>query len=115
MKSVLDIQNLSVEFKSPKQTIYAVRDVSLKLYKDEILGIVGESGSGKTALAKSLTKQLPKPAAKITSGQVYYEEKDLLSLSEKHMQKNPRSRNRLRIPRPYDIAQSNNENWRAAH
>ncbi len=47
----LDIQGLSVEFKTRNGMVRAIDDVSLQLAKGEVLGIVGESGSGKSVTA----------------------------------------------------------------
>ena len=47
-KTVLEVKNLKVEFKTDQGTVYAVRDVSFDVKEGEILGIVGESGSGKS-------------------------------------------------------------------
>ena len=44
-KTILDVNNLSVDFKTDQGTVHAVRDVSFHVKKGEILGIVGESGS----------------------------------------------------------------------
>lgn len=62
----------------------AVRGVSLELDKGEILGIVGESGSGKTVMAHSLLRLLPQPPARI-SGSVRFEQKDLLTCTEREL------------------------------
>lgn len=51
---IVNIQNLCVNFKVKSGVLHAVRDVSLKIKKGEILGIVGESGSGKSVTVKSL-------------------------------------------------------------
>jgi len=64
----------------------AVDEVSLSLDAGETLGIVGESGSGKTTLALSLLRLLP-TAARIVSGEVIFEGRDLLTLSDKEMRK----------------------------
>ena len=61
-ENLLEFQNLSVSFDTPRGEVQAVRDVSLKLKKGEILCIVGESGCGKTMLCKSAMKLIPKNA-----------------------------------------------------
>ena len=48
-KTILEVNNLNVDFETDQGTVYAVRDVSFHVKEGEILGIVGESGSGKTA------------------------------------------------------------------
>ena len=47
-KTILEVRNLKVNFKTDQGTVYAVRDVSFHVREGEILGIVGESGSGKS-------------------------------------------------------------------
>ena len=53
-EELLTIDHLHTAFKHGTEYYDAVDDVSLKIYKDEILAIVGESGCGKTTLAKSI-------------------------------------------------------------
>ncbi len=80
---LLDVKNVSIDYVPDKKTrLEAVQDVSFSLHEGEKLGIVGESGCGKTTLILSLLRLLP-IAGRITSGEVLYHEKDLLSLSEK--------------------------------
>ena len=47
-KTILEVKNLEVSFKTDEGTVYAVRDASFCVKEGETLGIVGESGSGKT-------------------------------------------------------------------
>jgi len=54
METLLDIKNLFIRFKSQKNIIHAVNNLSFKVYKKEILGIIGESGCGKTVTCKSI-------------------------------------------------------------
>lgn len=54
--SLLDVQNLTLEFKTDEGLVTAVDDVSFTLEKGEVMGLVGESGSGKSVTAKSLMK-----------------------------------------------------------
>jgi peptide/nickel transport system ATP-binding protein len=51
----------------------------------ETLGLVGETGAGKTTIAKSILRILPDPPAKVKSGQILLEGKDLMKISEKEM------------------------------
>lgn len=81
---ILDVHQLNVTFKTQRQLLHAVRDVSLQLYPKEILGIVGESGCGKSAFAKALVKLLPLHSTMI-SGEVNYQGKNLLLLKEEEL------------------------------
>ena len=86
-EKLLEIKNLSVEYRSDDAIIYAVNGVNLSLEKGEALGLVGETGAGKTTIAKSIMRILPPAQAHITSGEIIYEGQDLLTLKEKDMQK----------------------------
>ena len=86
-EKLLEIKDLSVEYRSDDAVIYAVNGVTLSLEKGETLGLVGETGAGKTTIAKSIMRILPPAQSKITGGEIIYEGQDLLSLKEKEMQK----------------------------
>lgn len=86
-EKLLEIKNLSVEYKSDESIVYAVNDINLSLAPGETLGLVGETGAGKTTVAKSILGILPKAQAKITSGEIVYKGEDLLKMKEKEMQK----------------------------
>lgn len=72
---VLDVRDLTVEFKVSGGVVKAVSGVSFDIHKGETLSIVGESGCGKTTLGKALL-QLPPP----DSGSVTFEGVDLTTL-----------------------------------
>jgi len=59
--------------------------VSFKIHEGETLGIVGESGCGKTMTALSLLRLVPKPAARIVSGEVILDGEDLVQISDREM------------------------------
>ncbi|MCF0241503.1 MAG: dipeptide/oligopeptide/nickel ABC transporter permease/ATP-binding protein [Treponema sp.] len=86
-KALLEIKNLNVIFHMIKGTekskFHAVKNVSYKLYKGEILGIVGESGSGKSVSSTAIPSLLPENAE--VTGQILYEGKDLLTLNHKEI------------------------------
>ena len=82
---LLDVENLTVEFKSGGSTMKAVNGVNLQLNKKETLGIVGESGSGKSVTATALMRLIPSPPGKITNGKIVFNGHDLIGISEKEM------------------------------
>lgn len=86
-EKILEIKNLSVQYRADDATIYAVNNIDLSLSPGETLGLVGETGAGKTTVAKSIMGILPRAQAEITSGEIIYEGQDLLKLHEKEMQK----------------------------
>ena len=83
--SLLDIQNLSVQFQVDQQTLYAVRDVSLQINKGESVAIVGESGSGKSQIFQSV---LGLNSARATiKGEIKFADQSLLNQSETTLSK----------------------------
>ena len=68
---VLDIGDFSVVYRTPGGDVQAVRQVSIGLYANEVVGLVGESGSGKSTLAYGACRLLRAPAL-ITGGSVRY-------------------------------------------
>ena len=85
---LLDIKQLRTYFVSAKGTrvVKAVDGVSFTLDEGETLGIVGESGSGKTVTSLSILRLLP-PAARIVGGEIWFAGENLLTKSEREMQR----------------------------
>ena len=82
MNKVISISNLSVSFKNKK----IINNVNMDIIKGKTTAIVGESGSGKTLTALSILKLLPNNA-KINSGKIFFENKDILSENDEAIQK----------------------------
>lgn len=81
----LVVEGLNVRFVNSQKETHAVRDVSFTLGREK-LAIVGESGSGKSTVGRSLLKLHPS-STRITANTLQFCEVDLLSASEKAMQK----------------------------
>jgi peptide/nickel transport system ATP-binding protein len=81
--SSLDIQNLKVTFRTSSGTIRAVDGATLRLHERESLALVGETGCGKSTIAHSIFRLLPESAE--VSGNIMYNEKNLLQLHEKEL------------------------------
>ncbi|WP_445732557.1 ABC transporter ATP-binding protein [Mariniflexile sp.] len=82
-KTILSIKNLSISFGKNE----VIHNISYQLNQNEILGIVGESGSGKSVSSLAILGLLPKKISKITSGNIFYNEEDLTTLTSKAFQK----------------------------
>ena len=78
--AMLDIENLTVEFKTGSGYFRAVDGVSLSVDKGEVLAIVGESGSGKSVAMLAVMGLLPW-TARVTADRMRFEGQDLLGLS----------------------------------
>jgi len=80
-KEILSMRNITVEFMLRQGTIKAVENVSLDIFKGEILGVVGESGSGKSTLASTILRMVSSPG-RIKEGEIYFEGKELMKMPE---------------------------------
>ena len=67
--SFLKINNLSVDYKMRKETVYAAKNVNIEVNKGEILGLVGESGSGKSTVGNAIINLIDEPG-KVSGGSV---------------------------------------------
>src|SRR5215203_243378 len=84
--ALLDVTDLRTHFFTREGTVRAVDGVSFSVEKGKTLGIVGESGCGKSVTALSIMGLIPKPPAKIVSGSVLYDGRDLTTLSERQLE-----------------------------
>ncbi len=82
--ALLDVNGLSLDFGSPRGRVHALRDVTVHVPKGRIVGVVGESGCGKSTLAFAIIRLLA-ANAEVTGGEIIFESRNLLELSEKQM------------------------------
>ena len=82
---LLSVQNLSVQYEANNEVVKAVNGVSFDLNYGEALGLVGETGAGKTTIAKSILRILPDPPAKVTGGEIYLDDQNLMSVPAEKM------------------------------
>jgi len=85
--TILDVRDLRVSFKVYGGEVQAVRGVSFQVKEGEAVAIVGESGSGKSVTAQAIMRLLATPPAQYKGGSILFEGRDLLTLSEREMQK----------------------------
>jgi oligopeptide/dipeptide ABC transporter ATP-binding protein len=83
-ETILDVENLSLEFSGSSGTVRALDDVSFSVKRGEILSLVGESGCGKSVTAMTIMGLLPKHGARV-QGTVSLAGESLLNASEKRM------------------------------
>ena len=81
MNDVLDIRDLSIRFATDYGPVHAVRGVSFSVPRNKVVGVVGESGCGKTTVISAAMGMLANNAD-IMSGEVIFEGRNLLGLSE---------------------------------
>lgn len=90
--ALLEVKNLSTEFKTDQGRVQAVRNVSFSLNQGEVLGIVGESGSGKSQTMYSIIGLLAENG-EVVSGDVTFDGVDI-------------SRNHYKTKKEYEAAMS---------
>jgi oligopeptide/dipeptide ABC transporter ATP-binding protein len=86
-QALIEIRNLVTTFTTGGQRLVAVDDVSLSIPHGQTLALVGESGCGKSVTALSILRLLPDPPARIERGQILFEDRDLLRLSESEIRR----------------------------
>ncbi len=79
---LLRVRDLAVTFGSGERTVHAVNGISYDLARGETLGVVGESGCGKSVSSLALMRLLPKPAARITSGEITFDGEEIMGLPD---------------------------------
>jgi peptide/nickel transport system ATP-binding protein len=90
MSALIEVENLTLRFRTDEGLITAVDDVSFSLQRGEVMGLVGESGSGKSVTAKSLMR--------LNAGNAVYDEASRITL---HTAKGPVDV--LSLKRPADM------------
>ncbi|MGF1492036.1 MAG: ABC transporter ATP-binding protein [Microcoleaceae cyanobacterium] len=78
--ALLQVHQLETQFSTERGIVKAVNRVSYQVNSGETVGIVGESGSGKSISVLSILRLIASPPGQITSGQVWFEGRDLLQL-----------------------------------
>lgn len=86
MQNIIEIKDLSLGFDIDDEFYTAVHNVNFNLQKGQMHAIVGESGCGKSMTVMSILKLLPKNA-QITSGEIYYNDTNLLDLKDRTLRK----------------------------
>lgn len=86
MNDILEIKNLNMGFSIEDNFYYALNNINLSFEKGKIHAIAGESGCGKSVLINTILKLLPKNST-IKSGEIIFQNENLLSKNEKEMQK----------------------------
>jgi len=82
---LLEIEDLSVEYRTSDGVVKAVNSVDLKLEKGKTIGLVGETGAGKTTTALSILRLIPDPPGVITGGSIVLEGQDIFNYTKKEM------------------------------
>lgn len=83
--SILEIKELNVSFKTFRGAVDVLKGINLNIDENEVVGIIGESGSGKSVTALSIMGLIDKNSGEIKSGEIIFDNKDLLKLNEKEL------------------------------
>ena len=82
---ILSVRDLRTYFQTEDGIVKAVDGISFELEKGETLGIVGESGSGKSVTNLSILRLIPQPPGKIVAGEIVFDGRDTLKLSDEEV------------------------------
>ncbi|HUI34602.1 MAG TPA: ABC transporter ATP-binding protein [Stellaceae bacterium] len=85
MPPLLEVRNLRTEFRTGAGIVRAVDGISYTVDPGETVAVVGESGSGKSVGALSILRLIPSPPGRIVSGEVMFNGRDLMKLSDDEM------------------------------
>jgi len=85
MSRLLEVKGLETRFFTQDGVVRAVNGISYHLDEGETLAIVGESGCGKSVGVMSLLRLIPQPPGKITGGEVWFDGKNLLTMTDEEI------------------------------
>ena len=84
---LLEVKDLRTHFFTQDGVVQAVNGISFYVGEGETLGIVGESGCGKSVSVLSVMRLIPQPPGKIVGGEVWFDGRDLLKVSDDEIRK----------------------------
>jgi len=84
--TLLKVENLNVSFKTRDGVVEPLSNISFEIDAGEILGLVGETGSGKSVTAQAIMGLLPFLDGKVSAGRIFFNDQNLLAISEKEYQ-----------------------------
>ena len=87
MDVLMEIRGLTTRFDIDEGVVHAVNGISYTMEAGETLGVVGESGCGKSVHALSIMRLIPIPPGRIEAGEVWFDGRDLLQLSDEEMRR----------------------------
>ena len=87
---ILEVQDLTVDFKGEERTVRAVNGISFTLERGQTIGIVGESGSGKSVTSLAVMGLVPNPPGDVSGGKILFAEEgqkavDLRTISNRKL------------------------------
>ena len=86
MKNIVEVKNLSINFKVRDGSFSAVKDISFNIENNKTLALVGESGSGKSVTAMSIMQLLPMPQASYDlHSSITFNGKEIIGASKKDL------------------------------
>ena len=85
MSALLELRGMSVEFRTSEGVLRAVEALSFSIEPGETVALVGESGCGKSTAALAVLRLIASPPGRISAGQVLFDGRDLLALSDADM------------------------------
>ncbi len=85
MQPLLELSGLKTWMHTSRGIVHAVDGVDLTVFPGESVGLVGESGCGKTMTARSILRLVPVPPGRIEGGQVRFNGRDLVAISDSEM------------------------------
>ena len=103
-RPLLEVKGLHTSFHTRDGVVRAVDGIDFHVDRGEIMGLVGESGCGKSVTSLSIMRLVAKPG-RIEGGEILFDGQDLLKVSEREMQADPRRTDQHDLPAAHVLAE----------